>query len=98
MANVTVDYEQLRSTGGQLKRGREELESKINQLKALVGQLVSSGFVTDLASGKFQESFTQWQTGTTNAVAGLEGMSAFLDQAIARHQELDSQLSRSTGA
>ncbi len=91
--SIKVDYEALQSTAGQLKSGQEEMVTQLNRLKGLVDSLVASGFVTDQASGQFQQSYQQWNSGTNNAIAGLQGMSQFLDTAIQRHQELDSSLS-----
>ncbi len=95
---VKVNYDELQSTSTQLSTGREEMIANLNRLKGLVDSLVASGFVTDQASGKFQQSYQQWNTGASNAVQGLEGMSTFLNQAIARHQQLDSELGSSAGA
>jgi WXG100 family type VII secretion target len=97
--SIKVDYASLQSTAGQLKSGEQEITSQLNRLRALVDELVASGFVTDQASGAFQQSYQQWNTGASNAIAGLQGMSQFLDTAIARHQELDSALkSQAAGA
>jgi WXG100 family type VII secretion target len=96
--SITVKYEELQGTSGQLRTGREEITTNLTRLRTLVDGLVQSGFVTDLASGRFQQSYLQWNTGATNVIQGLEGMSTFLDQAIARHQQLDSELGAATGA
>jgi WXG100 family type VII secretion target len=95
--SINVRYEDLQSTATQLNSGREEMISQLNRLKGLVDALVSSGFVTDQASGRFQQSYQQWNTGANNVVQGLEGMSSFLNQAIARHQQLDSELGSAAG-
>jgi WXG100 family type VII secretion target len=97
MANVHVDYQQLQSTASQLQSGQQEVETQLARLKSTVDNLVSSGFVTDQASGKFQQSYQQWNSGAKNVIAGLEGMTGFLRTAIGQHQQLDSQLSQSTG-
>jgi WXG100 family type VII secretion target len=98
MPNVTVDYEQLRSSATQLKSGQQEVESMLTRLKTMIENLVSSGFVTDQASGKFRGSYEQWNTGAKNVIAGLEGMSSFLTGAVDQHQQLDAKLGQATGA
>lgn len=95
---VKVNYDELQSTATQLGSGREEMIANLNRLKGLVDGLVASGFVTDQASGRFQQSYQQWNTGASNVIQGLEGMSAFLNQAIARHQQLDAELGSQAGA
>jgi WXG100 family type VII secretion target len=96
MANVHLSYDQVQRAAGQLQSGQAEIESQLGRLKSLVDMLVSSDFVTDQASGKFQSSYEQWNSGAKNVIAGLEGMSSFLKMAIQRHQQLDSELSQST--
>lgn len=94
---VHVDYEQLNSSASQLQSGREEIEAQLGRLKTMIDNLVTGGFKTELASGKFQQSYDQWNTGAKNVMQGLEGMTGFLKNAISQHQQLDSQLSQSTG-
>lgn len=97
MANVHVDYQQLQSTASQLQNGQHEMEAQLGRLKSMIDSLVGSGFVTDIASGKFQQSYEQWNNGAKNVIGGLEGMNGFLKNAITQHQQLDQQLSQSTG-
>ncbi|MGQ0777445.1 MAG: WXG100 family type VII secretion target [Pseudonocardiales bacterium] len=97
MANVHVDYQQLQSSASQLQSGKQEIEAQLGRLKSMIDNLVSSGFVTDRASGKFQQSYEQWNSGAKNVIAGPEGMTGFLKNAISQHEQLDSQLSQSTG-
>lgn len=92
MANVHVDYAELSQTASKLKGGQGELEAKLKQLNGLVQSLVSSGFVTDRASSKFRDSYERWNKGAIDVIAGLEGMSGFLNKAVSDHQSLDSQL------
>lgn len=97
MANINIDYAQLTSTASQLQTGQQNLEAELNRLRGLVGTLVSAGFKTDQASGKFDASYAQWTTGTKNVVAGLEGMRSYLQTVINQHQQLDTTLGQSAG-
>ena len=97
MANVHVDYQQLQTSSAQLAAGQQEVESQLQKLKSMIDGLVSSGFVTDQASGRFQQSYEQWNTGARNVIGGLNGMSSFLKNAMAQHQSLDQQLGQSAG-
>jgi WXG100 family type VII secretion target len=97
VANVHVDYQELQRNASQLKSGKQDIESQLGRLKSMIDNLVASGFVTDQASGKFQQSYDQWNSGAKNVIQGLDGMSTFLDKAVAQHQQLDTELSKSTG-
>jgi WXG100 family type VII secretion target len=96
--SITVKYEDLQKTSSALRAGNDELTTALARMRAVVESLVASGFVTDVASTRFRDSYEQWNTGATNMIQGLQGMSAFLDQAVARHQQLDTELGGAAGA
>jgi WXG100 family type VII secretion target len=97
MSNILVNYQDLQSSASTLQSGQQEVESQLARLKTTIDNLVASGFVTDLASSKFHQSYEQWNTGARNVIGGLEGMTGFLRAAISQHQQLDQQLSQSVG-
>ena len=92
MANVNVAYGDLETVSSQLGSGQEELTNILDKLKGQVDQLVSSGFVTDKASGAFQSSYEQFTTGATETIEGLDGMSQFLTKTQEALSDLDTQL------
>lgn len=94
MANMNVTYADMTQAAGRLNAGKDDIIHKLNELQALVNNLVSGGFVTDAASGAFHESYQQFTTGTTQAVNGLDGMSQFLNRASDALQNMDAQLAR----
>ncbi|MFE6969097.1 WXG100 family type VII secretion target [Isoptericola sp. NPDC057653] len=94
MANMNVTYDELRSQAGQLRNGQQQMTDILHNLQSQVNNLVSSGFVTDQASGAFQTSYEEFTTGTTQAIEGLEGMASFLEQAAQTLSDADSQLAQ----
>ena len=56
MPNVNVTYEEMRAAGKQLQAGQNDIETRLSQLKSLVDQLVSGGYVTDVSSRQIQTS------------------------------------------
>lgn len=48
--------------------------------------------MTDTASGAFHESYTQFTTGATQTIGGLQGLSDFLGQAATALGDTDTQL------
>ena len=97
MANVNVTYQQMEDAAGRLNNGRAEIDSMLGQLKSLVDQLVSEGYVTDSSSKSFQSSYDEFTTGAKNTIAGLEGMSQYLNQAAATFRDADTQLASALG-
>ncbi|WP_110241006.1 WXG100 family type VII secretion target [Nocardioides gilvus] len=93
MSNMNVTYDEIRSSANQLRQGQETLNDTLTQLSGLINNLTQSGFVTDLASVTYRDQFDQFTTGTQQAVAALEGLSAYLDQAADTLSATDSDLS-----
>lgn len=92
MANLNVTYGDIEEAVSKLKSGQSDLVNKLNELKAMVDGLVSGGFVTDKASGAFQQSYEQFTKGATETVNGLEGMQSFLTKTKEAMSQLDSDL------
>ncbi|RBY80898.1 type VII secretion protein [Geodermatophilus sp. TF02-6] len=97
-SNINVGYQELESCATQLSTAQQDMISELARLKSMIDNLVQGGFRTDLASGKFQQSYAQWDTGAKNVIQGLEGMSSFLKTTVKEHRDLDDRLSRSTGS
>lgn len=94
MANINVTFQELQDAAVRLTNGQQELTSKLDELKAFIGNLVSGGFVTDQASVAFNEKYTEFTTGATQTVGALEGLSSFLSQTASVMQETDSSLAQ----
>jgi WXG100 family type VII secretion target len=98
MPNVNVTYDEMRQAGDNLRSGQDNLTGELDRLRNLIDQLVSSGFVTDAASGQFQETYQKFTDGSKQTISALEGLSTFLYNAASAMQETDAQLARSIGS
>ena len=92
MANVNVTYQEMTAAGDRLKAGREEIEGMLSQLKRLVDDLVSGGYVTDSSSKAFQSSYDEFNTGATKTIEGLNGMADYLKAAADTFENADREL------
>ena len=97
MANVNVTYQQMQDAASRLNNGRVEIDGMLGQLKALIDQLVSEGYVTDSSSKQFSASYDEFTTGAKNMIGGLEGMAQYLNTAAQTFQDADSQLASALG-
>ncbi|MDR3068427.1 MAG: WXG100 family type VII secretion target [Cellulomonas sp.] len=95
---ISVSYEELDAAAAKLTSGQEEINTKLNELKTYITGLVGSGFVTEKASTAFNESYTQFTTGATTAIAGLTGMATYLTNAKTALQETDTALAGAAGS
>ncbi|MDR3152222.1 MAG: WXG100 family type VII secretion target [Bifidobacteriaceae bacterium] len=93
--NINVSYEQLQSAGANIGKGRDSIYSELDILKQKIEELVSSGFVTDQASGIFHEAFGRFTTGARSTIQGLDDVIRFLKTAEQSLRDIDSQLAAS---
>lgn len=97
MANVNVTYQQMEDAAGRLTNGRTEIDGMLGQLKSLVDQLVSDGYVTDSSSRSFQAFYEEFDTGAKNMIGGLDGMAQYLTTAATTFRDADTQLAGALG-
>jgi WXG100 family type VII secretion target len=97
MANVNVTYQEMEEAANKLTQGRTEIDSMLTQLKSLVDQLVSGGYVTDSSSKSFQGSYEEFTTGAKATIEGLDGMGNYLKTAAATFRDADEQLASALG-
>ncbi|SDS66466.1 WXG100 family type VII secretion target [Actinoplanes derwentensis] len=94
MANVNVTYQEMRDASNKLNSGREEILTKLSELKNLVNNLVNGGYVTDSSSKQFDQSYTEFNEGATKVIGGLEGMGKYLTAAADTFQQADDELAK----
>jgi len=92
MANITVSYGELEHAASRLGAGRDEITQCFQSLQAQIAGLVASGFVTDQASGRFHESFTEYTTSARSVVEKLTEMQRFLTQTADAMRDMDAQI------
>jgi WXG100 family type VII secretion target len=92
VANVNVTYADMQSAASQLRGGEQQIQADLAKLKKLIDNLVASGYVTDTSSKQFDASYTQFNTGATKMIDGLNGMGQYLDAAVKAFHETDTQL------
>ena len=92
MPNVNVTYGDMQAAAKQLQAGESQIESDLSRLKKLVDNLVAGGYITDASSKQFEASYTEFNTGATKMIQGLNGMGQYLDAAAKAFQDTDTQL------
>lgn len=95
MANVSVNYDDLRSQATQLRNGQRAIEDQLSQLKGQIDGLVTSGYVTDKSSKAFESTYQEFTTGATQTIGAIDGLAAFLEGAAGALESTDEQLASS---
>lgn len=87
---VHVEHEALQSQAQQLDQSYTELVTVLNRLKGQIGDLVSTGFVTDSASGSFAEAHERWNGAANTCIVELNTMRDYLKQTSDAFAQTDS--------
>ncbi len=98
MALTHVDYDEVGRVANPLSKAKTDMDAQLRTLMTALNGLVESGFKTATASGKFRDSYQQWNTGATNMMEGLKGMETFLTQVVRQHGDLDTTLGSQLGS
>lgn len=92
MSNIKVSYAEIEQSAAQLGQGREEITAKLQSLQQQIQNLVSSGFVTDQASVKFNAAYNDYTTSANTVVAKLNEIQSFLTQTANAMRDMDAQI------
>jgi WXG100 family type VII secretion target len=95
MANLNITYAEMSDSANRMRNNKTDIDDKLNECKTIVDNLTSDGFVTEQASGKFDEVHTEFVTSANQAMDTLDTLSQWLDKAVDAMREMDSQLSGS---
>ncbi|WP_314147855.1 WXG100 family type VII secretion target [uncultured Leifsonia sp.] len=92
MSNITVSYAEIETAASQLGAGREEITTRLQSMQTQISNLVTSGFVTDQASGKFNEAYTTYTTSANTLITQLNDIQQFLTGTANAMRDLDAQI------
>ena len=98
MANLNVSYQDMHDQAQALRTGREQIDSELNSLKVRINNLVSSGFVTDSASGAFNNSYESFSQGASQTISALDQLATQLSTMATTLQETDASLAAQMGS
>lgn len=95
MANWNVTYAEMSDSATRMRNDKNDIDAKLTECKSIVDSLTNSGFVTDQASGKFEEVHTEFVNSATKVMDTLEQLSQWLDKAVDGMREMDTQMASS---
>ena len=95
MANVNMTYQEISDTATKMRNDKADIDAKLTECKNIVDSLTANGFVTEQASGKFDEVHTEFVNSANQAMDTLDQLSQWLDKAVSAMQDFDSQLAGS---
>ncbi|WP_448760447.1 WXG100 family type VII secretion target [Actinomyces oricola] len=92
MANISASYDEMNQQAASLRSTRDNIQQMLQQARMQVDNLVSSGFVTDSASGAFQANYQEFTTSATKTIDSLTSISSNLDKIVSVMRETDQNL------
>lgn len=95
--NVNVSYQDMQHQAASLRSEQHDISARLQALQNQIQTLVTTGFVTDSASGQFAAAYETFHRGTQQALEGLDAMAVYLDRAAAAFESVDADLARALG-
>lgn len=92
MAGIQITYGEIETAATKLGVGRETITQNFRDLQTQINSLVQSGFVTELASDKFNGAYNDYTTSANTCVDKLTEIQTFLTQTAAAMREMDQQI------
>ncbi|WP_166987158.1 WXG100 family type VII secretion target [Canibacter zhoujuaniae] len=90
--NISVSYEELEAAAAHLEAGRAEITDRLTALRSQVQNLITSGFVTDVASGRFAAAYESYSDGARTVIEQLTEIQSFLRETAMIMQETDQNI------
>lgn len=97
MANISVSYDEMERVATTLATGRDEIMDRLRSLEHTIQNLVSTGFVTDSASKRFEATYGEYSVNASGVIDKLTEIQNFIVQTAQAHREMDSQLAARLG-
>jgi WXG100 family type VII secretion target len=95
MANLNITYTEMSDSATRMRNNKNDIDAKLTECKSIVDNLTGSGFVTDQASGKFDEVHTEFVNTANQLMENLDLLSEWLDKAVEALRDMDTQLAGS---
>ena len=92
MANINVTYEEMDNAATYLVTNKETVQETLLALRDYIENLVNSGFVTDQASGAFNETYQAFTTNATEVIENLTNLGNYLTGAAEQMRATDEAL------
>lgn len=97
MANLNVTYDEMDQQATRLEQSRDSITQQLQQSQSQVQSLVSSGFVTDSASGAFEQSVTDFVQSANRTIETLGTLAGNLRNTANAYRETDQQIASQMG-
>jgi uncharacterized protein YukE len=92
MVSLNITEKELSDSAARMRDNKGDIDAKLAECKAIVDNLAGSGFVTDQASGKFDEVHTEFVNAATELMENLDLLAGWMDKAVGALRAMDTRL------
>lgn len=86
---VHVDHAAMSAQASRLVQARSDLDAQLQQIQSQIAELVSTGFVTDSASGSFASAHERWNAAAKSCIEELDLMGSYLTKTSGAFADVD---------
>lgn len=97
MVNINLSYDEMEAAASDLGTGREEILTRLTVMRQRIHGLVSTGFVTETASKRFEATFAEYAANANGVIEALTELEQFIRQAALAHRDMDAALAARLG-
>jgi WXG100 family type VII secretion target len=94
-ANINATYHEMSDTATRMRNNKTDIDEKLNDCINIVNNLTTSGFVTEQASGKFDQVHNDFNRSAQQAMDTLDQLSLWLDKTVEALRDMDTTLAGS---
>ncbi|CAN3984641.1 WXG100 family type VII secretion target [Kitasatospora purpeofusca] len=95
MPNISLDFEKIETTSGQLDSAAENIVPMLNDLKNNVNNLLGDGMVFQQSSPAMQEAYDKFNTSLLAAMEGIKGFAKQFRQIKDQMHQMDQDMASS---
>ncbi len=95
MTNFKAGYAGMQETATTMRSNKDQIITLLTDTRRRVSELVASDFVTDTASGRFDDVATEFDAAANKTMETLPILSDWLDKAVAAVEQMDNEMANS---
>jgi WXG100 family type VII secretion target len=95
MPNLNVTYQEMSDTASKMRNDKAEIDARLADCKSIVDSMTANGFVTEQASGRFEQVSSDFVNSANKAMETLDQLSQWLDKAVDALRQMDSDMANS---
>ncbi|MFI1393702.1 WXG100 family type VII secretion target [Streptomyces sp. NPDC020681] len=94
---ISIDPTEIEEAATWLRNQKEQLQQSLQEADTKMADVVAAAYSTPGSETKFKPYWDEYNTGTKNAIEGLEGVSSFLKAVAEAFVGTDDQTAGSIG-